>query len=43
VTYFFVDTHRHRLLALDLLLYAPGMGKHPFMRELEALATTFRF
>ncbi|MCB1161415.1 DUF4837 family protein [bacterium] len=43
VTYFFLDEHRHRLLALDLLLYAPGMAKHPFMRELEALATTFRY
>jgi hypothetical protein len=43
VTYFFWDERRSRLLALDLLLYAPGMAKHPFMRELEALATTFRF
>jgi len=43
VTYFFWDDRRQRLLALDLLLYAPGMAKHPFMRELEALATTFRF
>lgn len=43
VSYFFWDERRHRLLALDLLLYAPGMAKHPYMRELEALATTFRF
>ena len=43
VTYFFWDERRSRLLALDLLLYAPGMAKHPYMRELEALATTFHF
>lgn len=43
VTYFHWDERRHRLLALDLLLYAPGMAKHPYMRELEALGTTFSF
>ncbi|MBM4116285.1 DUF4837 family protein [bacterium] len=43
VTYFFWDERRQRLLALDLLLYAPGMAKHPYMRELEALGTTFAF
>lgn len=43
VTYFFEDRPRGRLLALDLVLYAPGKNKHPYMRELEALASTFRF
>ena len=43
VTYFLHDDRRRRLVALDLLLFAPGMSKHPFMRELEALATTIRF
>lgn len=43
VTYFFADRARGRLLALDLLIYAPGQAKHPYMRELEALASTFRF
>ncbi len=42
-TYFLHDKRRQRLLAVDLLIYAPGMSKHPFMRELEALASTFRF
>lgn len=43
VTYFFWDERRQRLLALDLLLYAPGLAKHPYMRELEALGSTFSF
>jgi hypothetical protein len=43
VTYFVRDEARGRLLALDLLIYAPGQAKHPYMRELEALASTFRF
>ncbi len=43
ITYFLHDDKRNRLLAVDLLLYAPGLGKHPYMRELEALASTFRF
>jgi hypothetical protein len=43
VTYYFYDESRRRMLALDLLLYAPGLEKHPYMRELEALATTFQF
>jgi hypothetical protein len=43
VTYFLHDARRQRLVAVDLLIYAPGMSKHPFMRELEALASTFRY
>lgn len=43
VTYFVRDEARNRLLALDLLIYAPGQAKHPYMRELEALASTLRF
>jgi hypothetical protein len=43
VTYYYFDPKRNRLLALDLVLYAPGLEKHPYMRELEALATTFHF
>ena len=40
ITYFVHDDKRQRLLAVDLLLYAPGLDKHPYMRELEALAST---
>ncbi len=43
VSYYFYDESRKRMLALDLMLYAPGLDKHPYMRELEALATTFQF
>ncbi len=43
VTYFVRDEARDRLIALDLLIYAPGQAKHPYMRELEALASTLRF
>ncbi|MDP6418288.1 MAG: DUF4837 family protein [Candidatus Krumholzibacteria bacterium] len=43
VTYFLQDGKRERLLAVDLVLYAPGLNKHPYMRELEALASSFRF
>ncbi len=43
VTYFMHDKARDRLIAIDLLIYAPGQAKHPYMRELEALASTLRF
>ena len=43
LTYFVYDVSRHRLWAVDLLLYAPGLEKHPYMRELEALGSTFHF
>jgi len=43
VSYYLYDEERLRLLVLDLALYAPGLEKHPYMRELEALATTFRY
>ncbi|MCP4549032.1 MAG: DUF4837 family protein [bacterium] len=42
ITYFMRDKKRKRLIAVDLLVYAPGQEKHPLMRELEALAETFR-
>jgi len=41
--YYLYDETRKRMLAVDLSLYAPGLEKHPYMRELEALATTFRY
>ena len=43
ITYFVHDTRLQRLLAVDLIVYAPGLAKHPYVRELEALASTFRF
>ncbi|MBN2171518.1 MAG: DUF4837 family protein [Candidatus Krumholzibacteriota bacterium] len=43
ITYFIHDTRLERLLAVDLIVYAPGLAKHPYVRELEALASTLRF
>lgn len=41
-TYFIHDTDADLLWAVDLLTYAPGRPKHPLVRELLALAETFR-
>ena len=41
-TYFLYDERMDLVWALDLLVYAPGMPKHPHFRELHALAETFR-
>ncbi len=41
---YFVYAKREKLLwALDLLVFAPGLPKHPHFRELRALAETFRY
>jgi hypothetical protein len=41
---FFVFEERERLLwAIDTLVFAPGLPKHAYFRELEALAETFRY
>lgn len=41
---FFVFEERERLIwAIDLLVFAPGMPKHTYFRELQALAETFRY
>jgi hypothetical protein len=41
-TYFIHRDADDLLWAVDLLVYAPGLPKHPLFRELEALAETFR-
>ncbi|MFQ5601577.1 MAG: DUF4837 family protein [Candidatus Krumholzibacteriia bacterium] len=42
VTHFVYDGRRRRLYGVQGLLFAPGRDKHPWMRELRALAATFR-
>jgi hypothetical protein len=42
-TYFVYDERRDRLWAIDLLVYSPGIPKHPSVRELRSLAETFRY
>ena len=42
-TYFVHDERERLLWAVDLLVYAPGVPKHPLFRELLALAETFRY
>jgi hypothetical protein len=40
----YVYEERDRLLwAIDILVFAPGLPKHPHFRELQALAETFRY
>ncbi len=39
--YFIPDPDHHRVLCLDLLVYAPGMEKMPLFRALEAIGSTF--
>ncbi len=41
-TYFIFDDRQELLWAVDLLVLAPGKPKHPLVRELRALAETFR-
>jgi len=41
---FFVYEEKEKLLwAVDLLVFAPGLPKHPLFRELHAIAETFRY
>jgi hypothetical protein len=42
-TYFVYDPDAQLLWAVDILTYAPGRPKHPLVRELLALAETFRY
>ena len=42
-TYFVHDKKEGLLWAVDLVVYAPGLPKHPHFRELLALAETFRY
>jgi hypothetical protein len=41
-TYFIFDDRAELLWSVDLLVLAPGKPKHPMVRELRALAETFR-
>ena len=41
-THFIYDASRRRLYGVQVLLFAPGRDKRPFVRELLALAATFR-
>ena len=42
-TYFLWDESSDLLWAVDLLTFAPGRKKHPYVRELRAVAETFRY
>jgi hypothetical protein len=42
-TYFVFDPDARLLWAVDLVVYAPGRPKHALVRELQALAETFRY
>ena len=41
--YFIHDRNRSKLWMVDCLVYAPGFSKHIMLRELRAVAETFRF
>jgi hypothetical protein len=41
-TYFYFDPNRQRLYGINVLCYAPGMRKHPLIREALAVAETFQ-
>jgi hypothetical protein len=42
-TYFVFEEVERLLWVVDLLVYAPGLPKHPHFRELLAIAETFRY
>jgi hypothetical protein len=42
-TFFVYEPEEKLLWAVDLLVFAPGMPKHPLLRELHAIAETFRY
>jgi hypothetical protein len=42
ICFFVEDRLRSRLWIIDCLVYAPGFDKHPYLRELRAVAETFR-
>ncbi|MCD6380621.1 DUF4837 family protein [bacterium] len=41
--FFICNREKTRLWMIDLLVYAPGFEKHRLLRELEAIAETFRY
>ncbi len=41
--YFIPDSHRQRMVVLDLLVYAPGLDKMGYFRRMDAVASTFSF
>ena len=41
-TYFLYDPKRRRLYGINVFCYAPGMRKHPLIREVSAVAETMR-
>jgi hypothetical protein len=41
--YFIPDTHRQRMVILDLLVFGPGLDKMGYFRRLDAVASTFSF
>jgi len=42
-TFFVYEPGERLVWAVDLLVFAPGMPKHPLLRELHAIAETFRY
>jgi hypothetical protein len=42
-TFFVYEPGEKLLWTVDLLVFAPGMPKHPLVRELRAIAETFRY
>jgi hypothetical protein len=42
-TYFVYEPAERLLWAVDLLVFAPGLPKHPLLRELLSIADTFRY
>lgn len=41
--YFIPDSHRQRMVVLDLLVFAPGLDKMGYFRRMDAVAGTFSF
>ena len=41
--YFIPDSHRKRMVVLDLLVFAPGLDKMGYFRRMDAVASTFSF
>jgi len=41
-TFFLYQPEKHRLYGINVLTYAPGMRKHPYIREAMAVAETLR-
>jgi hypothetical protein len=41
-TYCFFDPGTKRLYMVDIAVFAPGMSKEPYLRQLDIIAHTFR-